>query len=75
MTEVLVLTGQRVRLELQQPADVLQWVESLPAEVRSEISADWLSAVSGLSAADPWYCGFRIVLIDSGLAVGSSAFK
>jgi len=42
MTEVLVLTGQRVRLELQQPADVLQWVESLPAEVRSEISADWL---------------------------------
>lgn len=75
MTEVLVLTGQRVRLELQQPADVLQWVVSLPAEVRSEISADWLSAVSGLSAADPWYCGFRIVLIDSGLAVGSSGFK
>lgn len=75
MTEELVLTGQRIRLELQQPAEVLRWVESLPAEVRSEISAEWLSAVSGLTAADPWYCGFRIVLIDAGLAVGSTAFK
>lgn len=38
MTELLVLTGQQIRLELQRPPEVLRWVESLPADVRSEIS-------------------------------------
>lgn len=71
----LILRGLRIHLKLRQPSEVLQWVESLPAEVRAEVSADWLSAVSRLSAADPWYCGFLFVLNESGTAAGSGAFK
>jgi len=44
----MILTGPRIHLKQRQPSEVLQWVESLPAEVRAEISADWLSAVSRL---------------------------
>ena len=75
MSPFMTLSGQRIQLELQQPAEVLQWVSSLPAEVRSEISPAWLSAVSRLTTADPWYCMFQIRMMAGGVVAGSCAFK
>ena len=75
MCPTMILTGPRIHLKQRQPSEVLQWVESLPAEVRAEISVDWLSAVSRLSMADAWYCGFLFVLNESGTAAGSGGFK
>lgn len=75
MSELVVLNTARLRLTLQTPAESLAWVESLPPEVRAEVSPDWIARVRTLPGPDPWACAFTIAERDTGAAVGSCAFK
>ncbi len=74
----MVLTTSRLELTLQTPAEVLAWVETLPSEVRVEISPDWLARVRSARGPDPWSCLFQIRLRDgdeAGTQVGSCGYK
>jgi RimJ/RimL family protein N-acetyltransferase len=71
----LFLDTPRLRLVLQTPDEALAWVESLPPEVRAEVSPAWLAAVRALDAPDPWRCGFTLFDRVSGTPVGGCAFK
>lgn len=65
----------RLELTLQTPTEVLAWVDSLPPEVRSEISPLWLERVRSSVDPDPWICMFRIRLLEDGSEIGSCGFK
>ena len=69
------LSGPHLTLKPRSTAEVLDWIQSLQPEVQKEISPIWLDAIHGLSQADPWYCGFRILHRENGTEVGSCGFK
>ena len=65
----------RLDLLLQTPAETLAWVESLPPEVRVEVSPEWIARVQNSEPGNPWTLGFSARLRDSGAVVGTCAFK
>jgi len=69
------LKTERLVLKLQSPAEVLEWVETLPPEVRREISESWLSRLKQANQPDPWSCMFKISLKSSQDFIGSCGFK
>ena len=71
----VILSTPRLNLVLQNRDDVLKWVEELPAEVRAEISPDWLARLRSATPGDPWTLSFSIELHDTGEKVGTCAFK
>lgn len=71
----LVIPTERLELRLQSPAEVLAYIESLPATVRTEVSPEWLARVRETSEGDPWSLGFQIFDQSSRGFVGSCAFK
>lgn len=71
----LSLPTARLDLVLQTPDEVQAWVESLPPDVRAEVSADWVERVRTARAGDPWTLAFTIIERAGGSAVGSCAFK
>lgn len=71
----MLLEASRLDLELQSPEAVLSWVESLPAEIRSEISPSWIDRLKKSKGPDPWACMFRILLNPNRLEIGSCGFK
>lgn len=70
-----MLETRRLTLVVRAPAEVLAWVESLPPEVRAEVSPDWIARVRAATEPDPWTCGFTMVRREDGTAVGSCAYK
>jgi RimJ/RimL family protein N-acetyltransferase len=70
-----VIPTARLDLVLQTPDEVLEWVDSLPPEVRAEVSPDWVARVRSTAAGDPWALGFKVVERASRSPVGSCAFK
>lgn len=74
-TGKVVIPTARLDLVLQTPAEVLAWVESLPAADRAEVSPDWLARVRATPAGDPWALSYAVVERATGLAVGGCAFK
>jgi len=54
--------------------DVTSFLDALPAEVRKEISADWLAKFQASAFQDPWVHGFKLMLAD-GTLVGMGSFK
>jgi [ribosomal protein S5]-alanine N-acetyltransferase len=73
--KTVTIPTPRLELILQTPDEVLAWVESLPPEVRAEVSPDWIARVRTTAAGDPWALSFSARLRDSGAAVGGCAFK
>ena len=71
----VVIPTPRLDLTLQSPAEVLAWVESLPADVRAEVSPVWVERVRRTPPGDPWALGYTAVDRASGATVGSCAFK
>lgn len=71
----MLIKTERLELALQSPREVLDWVDTLPPEVRSEISPVWLNRLQAASEPDPWICMFRIRRNDNGCEVGSCGFK
>lgn len=64
-----------LRLVLQTPEEVLAWVDSLPPDIRAEVSPDWIARARTTKAGDPWALGYKMIEGDSGTAVGTCAFK
>ncbi len=71
----LIVSTPRLNLRLQNRDDVLKWVEELPADVRAEISPDWLERLRTASPGDPWTLSFSMELRITGEQVGTCAFK
>ncbi|MCA9260868.1 MAG: GNAT family N-acetyltransferase [Planctomycetales bacterium] len=71
----MILTTPRLRLVLQTPQETLAIVESLPPELRAEVSPAWLAQLRELTRADPWRCGFIVCRLSDGKSVGSCGFK
>lgn len=71
----LVIPTASLELILQTPTEVLAWVESLPPEVRVEVSPDWVARVRTTAAGDPWALGFSLRERGSGDTVGKCMFK
>jgi RimJ/RimL family protein N-acetyltransferase len=71
----MLLKADRLELNLQSPKEVVAWVDSLPPEVRVEISSIWLERLNNAIEPDPWLCMFRIRLIEDKSEVGSCGFK
>jgi [ribosomal protein S5]-alanine N-acetyltransferase len=70
-----VLECENLRLVVSDPAAVLAWVDSMSPDDRAEVSAEWLDRVRKTTVADPWICGFNMVHRETGVALGSCAFK
>ncbi len=71
----LIIPTARLDLLLQTPAETLAWVESLPPDVRVEVSPEWIARVQNSEPGNPWTLGFRARLRDTGAVVGTCAFK
>jgi RimJ/RimL family protein N-acetyltransferase len=71
----MLLSAGRIELILQSPEEVLAWVESLPPEVRVEISPVWMERLKKSVGPDIWTCMFRIRLNEDGTEIGSCCFK
>lgn len=71
----MLLHANRLDLELQSPEAVLAWLETLPAEVRSEVSASWIDQLKRSNGPNPWTCMFRILLKHNRFEIGSCGFK
>lgn len=71
----MVIATERLDLVLERPDEVMDRIASLSAEVRAEISPDWLARVAGATAPDPWLHGFRMIERATGISVGSCGFK
>lgn len=71
----MVLSTPRLQLVLQTPTEVLTWVDSLPSEVRAEVSPIWLERVRALTQPDPWACMFTMRKQATEEVIGSCGFK
>lgn len=69
------VSATNLDLILQTPDEVLAWIDTLPAEVRVEVSPDWIARVRQTAAGDPWSLAFKIVERKTGTVVGTCAFK
>ncbi|MGL4419441.1 MAG: GNAT family N-acetyltransferase [Gemmataceae bacterium] len=65
----------RLTLRLQTPAEVLAWVESLPPEVRAEVSPAWIEKVRSTAPGNPWQLSYTIAERATGTVVGNCSFK
>jgi RimJ/RimL family protein N-acetyltransferase len=71
----IVLQTERLRLELQNAADTLRWIDSLDETTRFEVSPEYIKRLQTVDGADPWTCMFTMVCSTTGDVVGSCAFK
>ena len=71
----LVISTPRLDLRLKTPAEVLAWVESLPPEVRAEVSPAWVERARAATAGDVWVLAFTVADRTTGAEVGGCAFK
>lgn len=71
----LRLQTPRLDLALQTPAEVLAWLDTLPAAVLAEVSPDWIANVRAATPGDAWSLGFQVLERSSGAVVGSCGFK
>ncbi|WP_206108267.1 GNAT family N-acetyltransferase [Paludisphaera soli] len=71
----LVIPTPRLDLILQTPDQVLAWVESLPPEVRAEVSPDWVARVHSTPPGDPWSLSYAVEERAGRAVVGGCAFK
>jgi ribosomal-protein-alanine N-acetyltransferase len=62
-------------LVLQTPGDLLAWVETLPPEVKAEVSPAWIERVRNTPPGDPFALGFNVVERSTCAMVGNCAFK
>ncbi len=72
---MVTVSTANLDLVLQTPDEVLTWIDSLPPEIRAEVSADWIARVRSTAAGDPWSLTFNTVERSSGSVVGNCAFK
>ncbi len=73
--EPLVISTTRLDLRLKSPAEVLAWVDSLPPEVRGEVSPDWVARVRMTPPGDVWALSFGVADGATGGEVGVCTFK
>jgi RimJ/RimL family protein N-acetyltransferase len=71
----IALEAPRLRLELQSPAAVLKWIESLPSDDRAEVSPEYIQRLRTADSPDPWTCMFTMVDRQTNQVVGSCGFK
>jgi len=71
----LVIATPRLDLVLQTPDEVLAWFESLPPEVRAEVSPAWVERVRSTPPGDPWSLSYTVTERAGRTAVGGCAFK
>jgi RimJ/RimL family protein N-acetyltransferase len=69
------LQTHRLKVILQTREEVERMIEAMSEYERAQISADWLARMRASEQADPWVHAFRVVLRDTGSAVGSCSFK
>lgn len=72
---VFSIQAERLDLVLQTPAEALAWVESLPPEVRAEVSPAWIERVRSTRPGDPWSLGYTLIERARRVSVGGCAFK
>jgi [ribosomal protein S5]-alanine N-acetyltransferase len=72
---IVKVSTANLDLVLQTPDEVLTWIDSLPPEIRAEVSADWIARVRSTVAGDSWSLTFNSVERMSGSVVGNCAFK
>ncbi|WP_337173787.1 GNAT family N-acetyltransferase [Paludisphaera sp.] len=71
----LVIPTPRLDLVLQTPDEVFAWVESLPPDVRAEVSPAWVDRVRSTPEGDPWSLGYTVKERAGQASVGGCAFK
>src|SRR5689334_13411317 len=70
-----LITTPSLKLVPRSREELLAWVETLPPEVRVEVSPDWLARLHDEQSADPWTLGFLIVRLADEATVGHCGFK
>jgi RimJ/RimL family protein N-acetyltransferase len=71
----IVLQTERLRLELQHPAEVMRWIDSLDEATRTEVSPAYIERLQAADGPDPWTCMFSMVDQETNAVIGSCAFK
>ncbi len=62
-------------LVLESLEDARAGVEAMPADVKAQLSSDWLTLLASAKSADPWIVGFHMIRTDDQVTVGQCGFK
>ena len=69
------LTTRRLRIVLQTREEAEQMIAAMSESDRAQVSPEWLARMRAATTADPWVFGFRFLLRETGVVVGSCGFK
>ena len=73
--EAMPIETARLQLIPNSPEEVRAQIENMDAQVRKELSQDWLARVAAATAVDPWVLGFTLVHRSTGDVIGTCGFK
>ena len=73
--EAMPIETARLQLIPNSPDEVRAQIEKMDAQVRKELSQDWLARVAAATAVDPWVLGFTLVHRSTGDVIGTCGFK
>lgn len=69
------LATERLKLVLSSHEETLAQIEQMSAEIRAQLSPQWLALLAAASSADPWVHGFKVLDRTSETLLGSAGFK
>ncbi len=75
MTDGLVISTERLDLDLESTEALLARIEAMSPADRAEVSPVWLAQLRAAAPGDPWTHGFAMVERASGTVVGSCGYK
>lgn len=66
---------ERLNLILRTRDEALADIAAMSADIKAQLSADWLAKLQASAHSDPWVHNFRLVLRETGQSIGSCGFK
>lgn len=55
--------------------EVREWIDAADAELKAQLSSEWLAKVRNVQGADPWLLGFTMIHRPTGAVIGTCGFK
>ena len=71
----LSLETSRLTLQLSSVEETRSMLDSMPDEVREQVSQEWLERIQSATTPDPWLHGFKVIKQDDSSLIGQCGFK
>jgi RimJ/RimL family protein N-acetyltransferase len=71
----ITIRTARLTLVVRNPQEVLAEIDRMDADLRAQVSPEWLARARAATTPDPWTLGFAMIHQATELTIGSCAFK